>query len=161
MILVDFITSFLGGSVATAVIGFLGRDWLALRIKTAIERETNIRNSIFELKRSACLDALDVVDSVFSQRDWGQDVDKQSVSIKDARRAHNQLALTCDNPEILELYVKTLGLRTPDEPPGNLNADSIVDLRNAMRDELDFGKKLKFDRNKAWVAKLPGTNNNP
>lgn len=153
----DFIVGFVGGGVGAAIIGFLARDWFAVRLKASIDKEALIQRAAFELKRSACLGALSVVDAAFSQREWKDgekvvDVAKQPLEIEAARRAYNELALTCKNPTIVELYSRALGLRTPDEPPQSGAADLIVDLRNAMREELGFGTNLEFDRNKAWIA---------
>lgn len=161
MELIDFLAGFFGGGVGAALIGFLARDWVAVRLKAAIEKEAFIQRAVFDLKRSACLDALAVVDAAFSQRDWqhiGQEVEvaKQVLEIEAARRAYNQLALTCSDPSIVDLYVRALGLRLPDQPPETVSADLIVDLRNTMRKELGFGSDLNFDRERAWIAKIDG-----
>lgn len=159
--LIDFLAGFLGAGVGAALIGFLARDWLAVRLKAAIEKEALVQRAAFDLKRSACLDALAVVDAAFSQRDWKQGatavkVAKQPLDIAAARRAYNQLSLTCSNPNVVELYARALGLRAPDEPAQTGTADLVVDLRNAMRRELGFGTNLDLDRHKAWIGSLDG-----
>jgi hypothetical protein len=159
--LIDFLVSFFGAGAGASVLGLFARDWIASRIKAAIKSEAFVQRSIFELKREACLEALTVVDSALSQREWKQGgkvlpVAKQSLDIAAARSAYNKLSLTCRNPVIVELYAKTLGLRAPDEALENSNGDLIVDLRNAMREELGFGQVLNFDRNKAWIGNLDG-----
>lgn len=138
MEIIDFLVSFFGAGAGAAVLGFFARDWIALRIKAAIESEAFVQRSIFELKREACLEALAVVDAALSQREWKQGdkilpVAKQPLDISAARRAYNKLSLTCGNPGIVELYAQTLGLRTPDETPVDSRGDLVVDLRNAMR----------------------------
>ena len=160
--MIDFLISFFGAGAGAALLGFLARDWFAVRIKNAIEKEAYIQRSAHELKRQACLDALDVVDAAMSQLEWKDDkgnvlpVAKQELNIDSARGAFNQLALTCANPEIVEKYVEALGIRTPDEPPITSRGDLIVDLRNKMRTELGFGEPLDFDRRKAWIGNLDG-----
>ena len=162
MSLADFVVSFLGAGAGAALLGFLGRDWLAVRIRNAVESEAFVRRQAFELKRSACLDALDVVDAAFSHRAWTQagspiPIIKQPLEIAKARRCYNQLALTCDDPKVILAYVAALGLRTPEGQAPQVSADAIVDLRNAMRTELGFGRTLAVsDRAAAWIASLDG-----
>ena len=161
MIITDFLLISLSSGAGTALIAFLAKDWLAVRIKSAIDREAYIGRAAFDLKRSACLDALQIVDAVFSQFAWEEDGKKlkntkQELSIAVARMAYNQLALTCKNPRIVELYGRAIGLRAAGDPQLDMTADLIVDLRNAMREELGFGSSLDFDRTKSWIATLPG-----
>ena len=159
--MIEFFSGFLGAGIGASLIGFLAKNWLSLRIKTAIENETFTQRSAFEIKRSACLDALAVVDAAYSQTEWIQDekkidIAKQPLAISDARKAYNQLAITCSDPTVVELYAQALGLHSPDETPPKKTADLIVDLRNSMRKELGFGTSLNFDRNKAWIGNLDG-----
>lgn len=162
----DFLASFLGAGIGTSLLGFVLKDWLAVRIKKDIDQEAMIYRSMFELKREACLDALAVVDSTFSHRPWTQNglpvpTVKQPVNIAQARAAYNQLALTCRDPEVIAQYAKTLGLGAPGEPARTVGADAIVALRNAMRKELGFGASLAPpDRVAAWIASLDGAENN-
>ncbi len=161
MIITDFLLISISSAAGTALIAFLAKDWLAVRIKSAIEREAHIGRAAFDLKLSACLDALQIVDAVFSQLEW-KEADKnlknikQELSIAAARRAYNQLALTCKNPRVVEVYARAIGLRGASDPPLSMTADLIVDLRNAMREELGFGSSLNYDRNKSWIATLTG-----
>ncbi len=159
--MIEFLLGFLGAGIGASLIAFLAKNWLALRIKTAIENETFTRRAAFDIKRSACLDALSVVDAAYSQRVWIQDkkklnIAKQPLQIASARKAYNQLALTCSDPKVVELYAEALGLHSPDESPKNTSADLIVDLRNSMRKELSFGTNLDFNREKAWIGNLDG-----
>lgn len=164
MTVFDFLVGFLGAGAGAALVGFLGKDWLALRLKTAIEEETFRKRSAFEIKRAACLEALTVVDAVLSNQQWSvagtttPKVAKQQVDIAAARRAYSQLALSCENPDVVAQFVRVLGLRSPDEPAVRTSGDKIVDLRNAMRAELGFGKSLDLDRKLAWIANLDGAN---
>ena len=158
----DFVASFFGAGLGATLLGFLLRDWLAVRIKDSLDREALIHRSLFELKREACLDALSVVDATFSHQPWTQDglnvpVVPQRLSMAMARACYNKLALTCRDPEVLTRYTLALGLGKPGDPPRTISADAIVDLRNAMRTELGFGAPLAPpDRVAAWIAKLQG-----
>lgn len=160
--IIDFIVSLLGGGVGVAIVGFLSKDWLSLRIKDAIEQESAIRWEAFTIKREACIEALNVVDSTLSNQTWTDETGtvlpatKQPVHIEKARECHSKLALTCDNPKIIELYSKCLGLRLPGEPVQGISTDAVLELRNIMRTELGFGKKIDFDRRLAWIAALDG-----
>jgi hypothetical protein len=161
-VLLDFLSSFLGAGLAAALLGFLGKEWLAVRIKDAIEREAALRRSIFEIKRDACLEALSIVDASFSHRKWEQDgtalpVQQQPVDIAKARSCYSKLALTCDDPEVLVAYCRALDLRGPADPPNRGRAQAIVELRNVMRRELGFGKPLPpMERLAVWIAHLEG-----
>lgn len=158
----EFLASLLGSGAGIAAVALLGRDWLAARLKAAVEEGVRRKQIAYDLKREACLEALDVVDAARSQMDWRDSndkpipVQKQPVSIVAARRSYNRLALTCTNPRIIELYARLLGLRTPEESGGQDSGDSIVDLRNEMRRELSLGSELPFDRERAWIASIRG-----
>ena len=95
--MLDFLVSFLGGGVGAALIGFLGKDWLSLRIKDAIEQESAIRLEAFAIKRDACIDALNIVDSTLSNKTWTDEngnvhpVTKQRVYIEKARECYSKL----------------------------------------------------------------------
>ena len=162
MDIMGFFTSFLGGGIGALIASVVLRDWIAVKIKSVIEKKQLVQQAAFELKRSACLDALAVVDASFSQREWKHqsekalEVTKQTLNVESARAAFNHLALTCSDPSVIDLYVKALGLRSPDMSVQKTSGDTIVDLRNAMRKELGFGKKLELDRQLAWIATLDG-----
>ncbi len=155
----EFLVSFFGSGVGAALVGFLGKDWLAARLKAEIEKEMISRRSAYELKVEACLEALSVVDAHFSNIEWDTPEGKlkpepQMLGIEEARRCYNKLSLTCEDPTVVECYANTLGLRAAGDPVKEIRPDAIVDLRNAMRLELGFGKKLAFSREKAWIAQL-------
>lgn len=159
-ILSQFLGSFLGGGVAVSLLAFLGREWFVVRLKDAIEREALVRRTVFEIKRDACLEALAVIDAAFSQRGWSEDgkplkVLKQPLEISKARACHNKLALTCENQKVVDHFMSSLGIRSSDEPSVPLT-DSMIALRNAMREELGFGRPLALNRDKAWIGSLDG-----
>lgn len=157
-----FVVSALGGGLGVAIVAVLGREWLAVRLKAAVERQAEIRRTLFEIKREACLDALAVVDAVLSHKRWSENskplsIAKQTVDIARARACHSKLALTCEDADVIELYASSLGLRTHSEPPPAIRGDTIMVLRNAMRKELGFGSKLETDPQRAWIGNLDGT----
>ena len=161
--MIEFALSFLGGGRGVAVIGYLGREWLSVRLKASIEREQKIGFAAFEIKRAACLEALQVVDAFMSQLDWqhggtNMEVERQNLSIEKARDCYNKLALSCDGTETLEAYITVLCLRSPDEARRQIDGSTINDLRNVMRSELGFGKHIDLPKEKAWIAALSKTN---
>jgi hypothetical protein len=106
----------------------------------------------WELKRQACLEALEIVDAHFSNVVWTgiSDTSRQAPpTVAKARDVYNKLCLSCQSDAVLKAYKKCLGIY------GTFAADEIVDLRNAIRKELGFGEAVDADREKAWIAKLP------
>lgn len=108
-----------------------------------------------DIKRKACLAALDIVDSYYSNLTWtndkGEPIDcekQEKASIKEVRNIYNNLVLTCDNNEILNEYKKCLGIY------GTPNTNNIIKLRNLIRTELNFGKIIEDDINKSWIARI-------
>lgn len=102
--------------------------------------------------REAGLLALTTIDVVHSNMTWIEDgrevhVTKQKGDIASARKARNLLLLTCRNPHVVKFYMQALGVMGADQ---NLRGDAIVDLRNALRAELGFGKPLMIDRSKVF-----------
>ena len=112
----------------------------------------------WELKKKACLDALEIVDAYYSHQNWttsegALEAEKQEPPlIKDVRNTYNNLSLCCDQVEVLSLYKKCLGVY------GNTQPDDMVDLRNAIRKELGYGKEIDRDRDKAWIARVNSLN---
>lgn len=152
----DIINSFLGTSFAIAIVGFLAREWFTAKLRSELEKELRTWNAAAEIKRSACLEALQVADAALANLEWhgGMPVEHQPLSIEKARDCYNKLALVCDGQEVLQAYLRVLAVRSPGEPVVTITADAINDLRNAMRKELGFGKGIQLPAEKAWIASL-------
>ena len=152
----DFLLAFLGSGVGAVLVGILGKEWLAVRLAAEIQKEVAIQKAAFEVKIGACLDALSVVDAYFSTLDWKGTLqpEVQELSTQKARECYNKLALTCENPKVIEAFSNALCLRSLGEKPKIVSADAILDLRNLMRQELGFGKVLDLPREKAWISRL-------
>ena len=173
----DMLAGGVTGAVVSALLSFLLHRWLAVRLKAAIDHEysqklerfrdqlqdtARIRQARWEIKREACLQALAVVDSVYTNFAWTVDgtpvnIARERVDIAAARAAMNKLALACDGTPVLEAYTRALALRGANEPPVKISGDTINELRNAARKELGFGETLSLDPAKAWIALLPGS----
>ncbi len=178
------------GGVAGAVVIWLAKSVISERIKNSIKHEYDIRLEVhrselkseldkqievfksqvkahesvtqtkWEIKRDACLKALDIVDALWANIEWkGTDekgkevgaavVEKQTPpSIEDVRNCYNSLVLSCDTDSVLREYKRCLNMS------GGLKGDAIVDLRNAIRKELGFGADLDFDRAGAFIVRV-------
>jgi len=141
------------------------------RLRTDLEKELaefrarevkeieNIQQARWELKYRACLDALEIVDAFLSH--LVKDVNgvppvRQPADTVKARKCYSRLALTCQNPEVTETFLKVMLLTQQTdniEITDNLNA-----LRNAIREELGFGKSINLSREFAWFVRLAGDN---
>jgi hypothetical protein len=108
----------------------------------------------WKIKREACFNALNLADAALSNLDWDGDLKneiiKDEIDTIKVRECYNQLACSCDLPETLTQFKRVLGLL------GNVKGDVIVDFRNAIREELNFGKEIDLDRDKAFIARIQG-----
>ncbi|TGD70747.1 hypothetical protein E4634_20805 [Mangrovimicrobium sediminis] len=113
----------------------------------------------WELKREACLEALRIVDSRFSDYQWSDPegniarVDPQeSVSTADVRSCFNKLVLACEKPDVPRAFEACLNLNLGANKAIKLDMNSVIPFRNAIRKELGFGKKLTT--NVSWIMYL-------
>lgn len=158
--IMTFLASLVGSSIALGAVALLGREWITGWLHSRIEEQAELRRSRYEIKRQACLEALSVIDAVLSHSRFTQDgrlldVQRQPVDIAKARECNNKLALTCDDPRILELFLDALGVRAAGREVER-QGDLINDVRERMRKELGFGKPLALPSDRAWIATLPG-----
>jgi len=160
------------GGLAGAAVIWLAKSVLSARIKNSIKHEYDIRLEIYrsslkseldkqievfksqikaqesvvqtkwEIKRDACLKALDIVDAYWANIEWqgtdakGKEIDPSAIEkqqpplIEDIRNCYNSLALSCESDAVLRQYKRCLRIS------GDFSGDVIVDLRNAIRKEL-------------------------
>lgn len=108
----------------------------------------------WQLKREACLKALNLADSALSNMVWEGNIEsgfvKSEINTIQVRDCYNQLACSCDLPETLVEFKRVLGLLGP------IRGDVIVDFRNAIRKELNFGNEIDIDREKAFIGRIHG-----
>lgn len=134
--------------VATVVAGLL---------QTKRDRE----DKRWEMKREVCKRALDLVDAVFANRSWSDPSGaplkispQDRPSIRELRQCLNDLCVVCENPQVVSCFRKCLDVG---QQHGRGRADDIVDLRNAIRAELGYGKPVDVDREAAFLAVIDGT----
>jgi hypothetical protein len=175
---ITFFSSIGVSTLLAAALIFLTKNLISQRIKNAIEHEYSIKlerhkselihgqeafksslkesetvkQARWELKRQACLEALDVVDALFANVQWNMvSPEIQPVpNIGTIRKCYNALALSCNSPAVLTEFKRCLGLGQEK----SIRADMIVDLRNAIRKELEFGQEVDTDRVSAWIARV-------
>jgi hypothetical protein len=121
------------------------------QFESTLKETERLKQERWILKRIACLKALDIADAMLSNYKYPNvkeaDIVKVSVSTQEVRKCFNELACTCDTPEVIEL-LKTILY-------GSVTPDIIVDLRRAVRKELEFGVvAVDSDREKAFVGKV-------
>ncbi len=110
----------------------------------------------WEIKREACLEALEIIDARFADYDWNANgnpmkVDKQDfVTTAKIRSCFNRLVLACNDSKVPQLFEKCLHLQVGDNDPPQLDMATVVSLRNAIRKELGFGKDLSTDV--SWIT---------
>jgi hypothetical protein len=106
---------------------------------------------MWKIKKDACLKALNLANAVLSNYEYKnikkEDIYPQYESIENARSCIDELACTCEGPEVLNALKKILF--------ESGSADAIVDLRNAIRKELNFSNQtIDSDRKNAFLAKV-------
>ena len=186
----NILTGIASGGLSAALVLWLAKSVLTERIKNAIKHEYDIRienhksslkselekqievfkiqikaqesivQTKWEIKRDACLKALDIVDAFWANIEWkgmdamGKEIDSSTIekqdppSIEDIRNCYNSLSLSCDSDSVLREYKRCLQFS------GELSGDAIVDLRNAIRKELGFGEDIDFDRAGAFIGRV-------
>ena len=123
-------------------------------VKSVVESKSETEKSKRELKIEACKQALKIVDAFLSQFIVVNNADgtqlkpaREEVTAADVRRCHNNLILSCENPEIIELYMSIVLSQYDGE-----EAFAILErLRNIIREEIGFGKCPNISNEKAWV----------
>ena len=112
----------------------------------------------WEIKREACLEALEIIDSRFADYDWKSNgdsikIDEQGyVTTEKIRSCFNRLILACEDSKVPLQFEKCLNLKVDDMEHVPVTMDSVVDLRNAIRTELGFGKDLRT--NVSWITNI-------
>lgn len=123
------------------------------QVKAQIQNNQEIEKQKRELKFKSLLSSLTIIDAFFSHKynANGKVFDKQNSSTEEVRTCHNNLILTCENTEIIDLFTKIL------LPPKDrsVNQDPIPllnEYRNLVRKELGFGEPLKLDTVNSWFG---------
>lgn len=128
-------------------------------VKAEIQKQKFVEKQKLDLKYNALMNALTLVDAHYSQLlglKEGQKVKRQYATTEEARRCHNDLILSLENIDIIEMF--SLIMFGPKlkilkkEPPTTL----LNKFRNMIRKELGFGEEITLDEDNAWFAYFPG-----
>jgi hypothetical protein len=106
-----------------------------------------------KLKYEAILSALNLIDAHFSHvltKNVPKLPIKQYSTTVEARKCHNNLILTIDNPKIIEVFLEIF---FPDESDKTPPTDKLNEFRNLVRKELGYGSPLQLNREKAWFGR--------
>lgn len=103
------------------------------------------------IKKDACLKALNLANAVLSNYEYQNvkkgDIEPQYTTIEEARSCFNELACTCDTRDVIEALKKIMF--------DSVTPAAIVDLRNAVREELEFSNQaVDVDTEKAFIGKI-------
>jgi hypothetical protein len=116
-----------------------------------LKQKDLINQEQWKHKRDACFNALNIADSFISNGKYPNvkegEIKPTKVTTEEVRKCINDLACACTNSEVLEVLKKIMfGSNTP---------DIIVDLRNAVRKELEFGATdFDKDRVNSFIGKV-------
>jgi hypothetical protein len=145
-------------TATTVINGLLYNYWVLPRInrdlssfESKLKKEEVLRENRWQIKRGACLHALNIADALLSNYKYPrvkqEDIKPSKVTTEEVRTCFNELACTCEKTEVIEILKKIL--LQPVSP------DIIVDLRNAVRRELEFGiDDFDKDRTNAFIGKI-------
>ncbi|MEP6927821.1 MAG: hypothetical protein ABI834_09305 [Ginsengibacter sp.] len=102
-------------------------------------------------KRDACFNALNIADNIISNYTYPNvkdgDIKPGKITTEEVRKCFNDLACSCTGTEVIDIVKKILF--------ESIRPDIIVDLRNAVRKELEFGNtEFDTDRINAFVGKI-------
>lgn len=127
------------------------------QVKADIQNNQEIEKQKRELKYNALLNSLNLIDAHLSHHSPANGqlkITKQYASAEEARNCHNNLILSCDNTETLDLFSRIMfGPKESERdtiPPTTL----LNRYRNMVRKELGFGSEIQLDEKRAWVAKV-------
>jgi hypothetical protein len=125
-------------------------------VKAEISPEQPISDAKYKLKHQACIEALALIDALFShkmQHAEGRPITKQCMPTEQARQCHSKLILACENPDILKKFseiIFEIQEETLSKPP----ADHLNEFRNLIRKELGAGEELVLDAERAWIGNV-------
>lgn len=116
-----------------------------------LKQKDLINQEQWKHKRDACFNALNIADSLLSNYTYPNvndgDIKPGKITTEEVRKCFNDLACSCKNTVVIDLLKKILF--------ESVSPDIIVDLRNAVRIELEFGnEEFDKDRNRAFVGKV-------
>jgi hypothetical protein len=107
------------------------------------------------LKYEACLGAMAVIDAHLSNIFALENAVSQPPDTIFARKIHNKLILSCDNPELV-LKFSEIYFGPVSGQPAVPQTELLREFRSMVRAELGFGKMLLSDAERTWIARAAG-----
>lgn len=106
---------------------------------------------LWKLKKEACLRALNIANAVLSNFEYSNvkkgDIIPQHESIENVRACLNELACTCEHPDVINSLKRILF--------ESVSPAEILKLRSAVRKELRMSNRaVDTDEVKAFVGKI-------
>lgn len=145
-LLPTILTALITSGVVTAVL-----NWVIKSRQLEDERR-------WEIKREACLEALEIIDARFADYAWASDgkamqVDTQEfIPTAKIRSCFNRLVLACKDSTVPQQFEDCLNLRVGNNEPKPLTMGEVVKLRNAIRKEMGFGEDISTSV--AWISNI-------
>jgi hypothetical protein len=163
----SLLTSIVFGSISGGAVVWLFKEWMTTRLRESIKHEYSVeleklrteliesqnkQSAKWDLKYEACMQALDLADAEISNRTIdlpdGVEIVREPIKTEDVRDCINKLACSCDNAEVLDKFKEII-------LADSYALDIIVDLRNAVRKELEFSTtEIDTDRSKAYIVRV-------
>ena len=105
----------------------------------------------WQLKKAACLRALNIANAILSNYEYVNlkkgAITPQHESVDAVRACFNELACTCDKPDVINNLKRIMF--------ESVSPDAIVELRTAVRRELGMSRRVvDIDREKAFVGRV-------
>jgi len=127
-------------------------------IQPVVNERTRVRQARWELKRTTSLKALDMIDdALVHSLSKGREL--RRFNGHDIRTARNELALCCDNPEIVSMFLELITIGQSANETG-VQTSKVNDFLDIIRKELDYGRDLHLDPKKSWVGTMVGQGTN-
>jgi len=127
------------------------------QVKADVQNNQEVLRLKRELKYNALLHSLEILDAHLSNfiifKD-GPSIDRQFSTASEARQCHNSLILTCENPELVDLFLKIMFAESGmNMSQVNTLFDDLNAYRNLVRKELEFGSDLILGNKVSWLLK--------
>ena len=116
-----------------------------------LKQKDLINQEQWKHKRDACFNALNIADCFLSNGTYPNvkegEIKPTKITTEEVRKCINELNCACKNPEVIEVLKKIMF--------GGVTPAAIVDLRNAVRKELEFGDSdFDKDRDHSFIGKV-------
>ncbi len=133
-----------------------------------LESRSHINQSRWEIKRNACIEAMDIIDlhyvnlmnektKGFTPEDMGIEIKQgpQKIDLNKARHVYNELVVVCDSQELPALFIKILR-HSDKNSQANIDGTAIKKFRELCRNELGF-EKIKLNVVDTWLVDIWGS----